>query len=327
MIRSPKILVIGKTRSIVYWVESTVTAFHESGCTVKHFSLNGDSVWQSLRYKWSKRWRGDATDSICTDLEQMLHHFQPDIILFVAIAALYMPENLFTLCRSECPRARLAVWIGDRLNQKEAAFSHHVDHVFVTDTGFMADFRQQGYTVPVSYLPLAVDTNFFRPQAVSRSNKIVFVANRSPGRGDILEQIQHPVSLYGKGWSALKNPVHDVHASRLPRRQLPFVYAGARAVLNIHQDKNVIHGLNQRSFEPCACKIPVLHDDMLDLPRCFEPEKEVLVYRSLEELHYWCERLTHDQKIATSVGEAAWRRVLAEHTWHLRGQSILRTFE
>lgn len=323
----PKVLVIGKTRSIVHWVENTATAFHETGCQTKIFSLNGEGIWQSWRYKWHKFTHGDATKPVAIDLEHVLHQFQPDLIIFIAIAALYMPEHLFALCREKCPHAALTVWTGDRLSQKEAAFSLHADHVFVTDTGFVNDLRQQGYAVSAGYLPLAVDTNVFAPQNIPRSDTIVFVANRSPMRGAMLEQIQYPVSLYGKGWSQLKNRIHEVHAKRLPWKKLPMVYSHANAVLNIHHDKNVIHGLNQRSFEPCACKTPVLHDDMPDLPRCFEPEKEVLVYRNLDELHDNCQRLSADKTLARTIGEAAWRRVTAEHTWQHRAQHILHHFD
>ncbi len=323
----PKVLVVGKYRSIVHWVENTATAFAEAGCEVRHFAMNGDGAWQSLRYKWAQRMQGDTSDAICRDLQRELEDFKPDLVMFITIAALMMPEKMFTLTRAVCPQAKMASWIGDRLTRAESGFAKHVDWVFVTDTAFMDDLREQGFAVSASYLPLAVDTRIFRPFDVPRSDRIVYVANNSPGRGRMMQQIQKPISLYGKGWGALQGSVHDIHARRLPWRELPRLYASSRAVLNIRNEKNVVNGLNQRSFEPYGSKTPVLHDDMRDLPLCFEPGKEILLYRSLDELHDWHERLRTDTSLAQRIGHAGWLRVQAEHTWLHRVRSILQTLD
>jgi spore maturation protein CgeB len=323
----PKVLVVGKYRSIVHWVENTATAFSESGCQVQHFALNGDGPWQSLHYKWAQRWHGDANEVIRRDLERALAHFQPDLVLFIAIAALHMPEEWFSTTRQVCPQAHTAVWIGDRLNHDESLFSKHVDQVFATDSAFIEDLRLQGFDVPVSYLPLAVDTWVFRPFDVPRTNRIVYVANNSPGRGEMMRQIHQPISLYGKGWSRLNNTVHDIHPKRLPWTELFALYASSLAALNIRNEKNVVNGLNQRSFEPYGSMTPVLIDDMVDLPRCFEPGKEILVYQSIDELHALYDRLQADNAFARSIGMTGWRRVQAEHTWLHRARSILNAFQ
>lgn len=83
-----------------------------------------------------------------------------------------------------------------------------------------------------------------------------------------------------------------------------YAQRAAKVRLNVRNEFHVIGGLNQRTFEPMASGTPVLNDDMADLERCFEPGKEILVYRNLDELRHWHDRLTGDPAFAASIGEA-----------------------
>ncbi len=323
----PRVMVVGKYRSIVHWAENVSSAFRQNGCEVAQFAINGQTVWHSLRYKFAGNEYGSQALPVRADFERALQRFKPDLVVFIVIAALWMPEELFALARQTRPGAATAVWIGDRLNAEECRFAHHVDQVFATDSAFIDDLRHYGHALPAHYLPLAVDPQRFHPFSLARSQRLVYVANNSPGRGELIRQVREPLVLYGKGWSKLADTAHDIHARRLPYRDLPRVYASHRAVLNIRNEKNVLHGLNQRSFEPYGCMTPVLNDDMADLPRCFEPGKEILVWHSLAELEDLQSRLQRDSGFAQAIGLAGHRRVLAEHTWQHRIHSLLTAFD
>ena len=318
-----KVLVVGKFHSIIHWTENVGAAFTEAGCHTDYFAMNGTTAAQSLYFKLSDRLYSDKSTAILASLEKKLKHCQPDLIVFVVIAALRMPEQIFALSNEICPQAKKVAWIGDKLNAEESIFSNYVDWVFCTDTVFIQDIHSFGYQVPVGYLPLAVNPNFFRPAHQIRANRIVYVANNSPGRGKLISQIKKPVTLYGKGWSQLKNTPHDIHAYRLPYDKLPHIYASCRAVLNVKNEKNVVHGLNQRSFEPYGCMTPVLNDALSDIDLCFEAGKEILVYRSLDELNDYHERLSGDPAFALSIGTAGYKRVIADHTYLHRVNAIL----
>ena len=319
-----KVLIIGKYRSIVNWPENLSHALRHSGAEVSDFAMNGAQVLHSLRYKIAGKLTGNNDALMCDDLARQLKTFQPDRVIFIVIAALFMPPRMFELVREICPDAHSTAWVGDRLTPREFGFAGLVDHVAVTDTAFMDDLRAYGYQTAASYLPLAVDTRRFHPMPVQRGNQVVYAANNSPGRGALIAKIPRRLTLYGKGWSRLDKPTpHDIHARRLPYARLPEVYAGSLAVLNIRNEKNVINGLNQRSFEPYGCQTPVLNDDMADLPHCFEPGTEILVWRNLEELVEHYDRLQADPAFARRIGEAGYKRVLHEHTYAHRAHTLL----
>ena len=74
-------------------------------------------------------------------------------------------------------------------------------------------------------------------------------------------------------------------------------------------------GLNQRHFDPYMAATPVLSDDQPDLSRCFELGREVLVYRDAAELDDIHARLQREPRYAAATGDRGRRRVLAEHTY------------
>ncbi len=318
-----KVLVVGKYNSIIHWTENTVDAFAQTGCDVDYFAMNGGTPAQSLYFKLAGKLHGDKTSTVCSSMAKKLRQFQPDLIVFVVIAALRMPEQLFAIANDICPSARKVAWIGDKLNAEESIFANYVDWVFCTDTVFIDDIRHFGYLVPVSYLPLAVNPAFFRPSHLARTNQVLYVANNSTERGKLLRSINRPITLYGKGWSELKGSAHEIHAYRLPYKKLPGIYAACRAVLNVKNEKNVVRGLNQRSFEPYGCMTPVLNDAMQDLDKCFDVGKEILVYRNIDELCAHYDRLTGDAAFAAAIGQAGYKRVIAEHTYAHRAQTML----
>ncbi|ARU31519.1 hypothetical protein CAP31_07350 [Sulfuriferula sp. AH1] len=318
-----KVLVVGKYNSIVQWTENTVTAFKQADCNVDYFAVNGDSIANSLYLKLLGKVHGDKTKVIADSLRKKLETFQPDLIVFVMIASNWLPAHVFQLTGETCPKAAKIVWVGDKFNRDEGIFADHVDWVFCTDTAFIDAVHEYGFSAPASYLPLALNPDIFHPIAANRSNAVIYVANNTIGRGKMVSTIKRPITLYGKGWSKLKNSPHIINAYRLPYSKLPTVYASCRAVLNIKNEKNVINGLNQRSFEPYGCMTPVLNDDMKDINRCFEIDKEILVYHSIDELHELYDRVTTDATFANSVGQAGYKRVMAEHTYAHRAQTML----
>ncbi|MDR3393013.1 MAG: glycosyltransferase [Sulfuriferula sp.] len=318
-----KVLVIGKYNSIVHWTENTVEAFKQSGCKVDYFALNGDTAIQSLYFKLAGKMRGSKLQIVTDSLYKKLNAFKPDLIVFVMIASNWLPESVFQMAAETCPKAKTVAWVGDKFTQEEGVFANHVDWVFCTDTAFIDAVHEYKLSSPASYLPLAVDPAKFHPMNMTRSNAIIYVANNTVGRGKMVSTIERPVTLYGKGWSKLKDSPHIINAYRLPYAKLPQTYASCRAVLNVKNEKNVINGLSQRSFEPYGCMTPVLNDDMQDIDLCFEAGKEILVYHSMDELHELYDRLVADATFASSIGQAGYKRVMAEHTYAHRAQSIL----
>lgn len=318
-----KVLVVGQYNNLVHWTKNTVEAFAQSDCDVDYFALDGGTAIQSLHLRLFKAMHGDKSSAICIGLEKKLKKYRPDLIVFIVLSGLQIPEKMFAITNDVCPNAKKIAWIGDKLTLEETVFARYVDWIFCTDTTFINDVHVFGFTTPTSYLPLAVNQNFFKPMSIPRTNKIIYVAKSSPSRERILCSMQKPITLYDKSWSSLKDSQHEINAYRLPYKKLPEIYATCRAVLNIKNEKNVVNGLNQRSFEPYGCMTPVLNDAVQDVEKCFEVGKEILVYHSLDEFYDLYDRLSNDSHFAQSIGRAGYKRIMAEHTYAHRVHTML----
>lgn len=318
-----KVLVVGKYNSIVNWTENTVEAFKQAECEVDFFAVNGRNSGVSLYFKLLGKIHGDRSVAVASSLQKKLVDFQPDLVVFVMIASNWLPEHIFQMTADTCPHAKKVAWVGDRFTREEGIFAQYVDWVFCTDSEFIKHMQDYHYPANASYLPLAVNHHVFRPMNMTRTNAVLYVANNTNGRGEMMRSVARPITLYGKGWSKLKNTPHIINAYRLPYSRLPKVYASCRAVLNVKNEKNVINGLSQRSFEPYGCMTPVLNDAMEDIKRCFDVGKEILVYHSIDELHELYDRLTTDAVFAKAIGQAGYQRVMAEHTYEHRARTML----
>jgi spore maturation protein CgeB len=301
--------------------ENTVQAFRQAGCEVGYFPVNGNNRLHELYYKWRGKLAGNNALILAESLRNKINAFVPDLIVFVLGA--WQPELIYQTARTTRPQALCAAWVGDVINPAESIFAHYMDWIFCTDSYFIESLKNYGASTPASYLPLAMDPQHFYPGNLPRSNKIVYVAKYSPGRATFISQVQRPLSLYGKRWNRLDAPQHEIHPHHFSLKKLPDLYSSSCAVLNLKNELNVVHGINQRSFEPYGCKTPVINDAVPDISLCFDPGKEILVYHSLDELHDLHDKITGDPNFARSIGDAGYRRVMAEHTYAHRARSML----
>ena len=319
----PRILLIGKSGSIVQWLEDARDGFEDAGTTPHIFALNGNTSLAAMHVRLAKL-RGPAAleRHLVHRLEATLSAGKPDLVVFVQ--AYWAPTALFDVVRSRGIPA--AGWVGDKFGAQARDQAGHLDRVYYTDSGFLSEAKTFGFPDNGSYLPHAANTRRFFPGTLPRTDRIVFVAVPTQHRLALLRQLDAPIAVYGRRWNALGRTPHEVHDRWLAREHVPRLYQESLAVLNVRNELNVFEGLNQRSFEPAACGTAVIHDDLADVSRCFEPGKEVLVFRDGQELQETCERIRRNKALATRVGAAALARVQAEHTCIHRAQTILRDF-
>lgn len=120
------------------------------------------------------------------------------------------------------------------------------------------------------------------------------------------------------GWDALLGG----NGFRLRRElnyyeDLPSFYKATTLCFNA-TSRQMKQGVNQRVFDVPACRRPLLTDWTEQLVDLMEPGKEVLAYRSLEEIPQMAEKTLHDPVYRDGIAHAGYRRVLADHTYSMR---------
>lgn len=320
--KSSRILVVGKLGNITHWMENVEIAFRAAGHATRCFSELGDDP---LNYAHIKLYRTFAKhrlgEVLIPKFTRAIRAFQPDLIFFVN--AWKLPAPLYQVALNLPNRPYLAGWVGDRFRQEHQPVLDALDRIYHTDSAFLNEAKRMGFRDNGQFLPLAVNVPQFRSMDLPRINRMAFVANHTEHREAVVRSIRKNIAVFGRRWEQIADTPHEIHARRVPMKHLPELYNSYRAVLNVRNEVNVLEGLNQRSFEPAACKTPVVNDDMPDLERCFDPGREVLIYRNSDELNAVYDRLLQDESFAKSIGKAGYKRVMAEHTYGHRITYIL----
>jgi len=319
---STRILLLGKRGSLVLWLENLHRACVRLGHAVTRvFAINGDTLRSRLHAKWQGR-DGATTGWMLARFERTLADFRPDLVVVAGVFG--VPLDYYRILHGLPQRPRIAGLVGDRFPPDSRERADCCDRLYYTDSRFFQDAAAAGFTAPGRYLPLAVDPERFRPGPATRRAELLFVASRTEFREAVVRGLETPARIVGTDWGELaRDGFHRVSNRKIGRAHLIWLYQRHFAVLNVRNEANVEHGLNQRSFEPLACGAPVLNDDLPDLPRCFEPGREILVYRDREELNVLVARLRREPAFGTRVAEAGRQRVLAEHTYGHRIRTIL----
>ena len=320
-----RILLLGKRGSLVLWLENLYRACRRLGHPARIFAINGDTWHTRLRAKWQGR-KAATADWMLTRFTRTLAAFHPDLVIVAGVFG--VPLDYYRMLHDLPRRPWIIGMVGDRFPMDSRERADHCDRLYFTDTCFFQDAEQAGFTAPSRYLPLAVDPEIFRPGSVSRCSELLFVASRTEFREAVVRGLSESARVIGTDWSGLaQDSFHRVLNRKIGRRSLIQLYQRHQAVLNVRNEANVEHGLNQRSFEPLACGAVVLNDPLVDLPLCFEPGREILVYRDADELNALVSRLRREPGFAMKIAGAGRQRVLAEHTYGHRVKTILDDLE
>ncbi len=87
--------------------------------------------------------------------------------------------------------------------------------------------------------------------------------------------------------------------------------------------KQMKGAVNQRIFDVPACNAFVLTDWREQMDNLFEPHKEIAFYKEIEEIPELIKFYLDNPKAREQITKAARKRVLAEHTWDNRLQTLL----
>lgn len=178
----------------------------------------------------------------------------------------------------------------------------------------------------------ALDAGEHYPVAPSPrfDGELSFLGNRLPDREARVEEFffgaarrlpTHRFTLGGSGWADVPKPANVRSVGHVYTRDHNAFNSSCRAVLNVTRESMARFGWSPatRVFEAAGAAACLVTDDWAGIEHFLEPDREVLVARSGEEVAEKVRGLT--PRRARELGEAARARVLAEHTYrHRAGQ-------
>lgn len=177
--------------------------------------------------------------------------------------------------------------------------------------------------VPI-YNALDPSTHHPVPPGPRFEGDLAFLGNRLPDREARVEEFflraaaQLPdkrMLLGGSGWGDKPLPANVRYLGHVYTADHNAFNCTPRAVLNVSRESMARYGFSPatRVFEAAGAAACLITDAWEGLETFFAPGDEVLVARSGDEVAQHVAAL--DAQRARTIGEAAYRRVLAEHTY------------
>jgi glycosyltransferase involved in cell wall biosynthesis len=100
------------------------------------------------------------------------------------------------------------------------------------------------------------------------------------------------------------------------------VLRDSKATLNIHADSSPVYASNMRLFEATGVGTCLITDWKENLQQLFEPDKEVVVYKSAEELVEKAKWLLNHPREREEIASAGKRRTMNDHTYARRAEQL-----
>jgi hypothetical protein len=191
-------------------------------------------------------------------------------------------------------------------------------------------FRNLGVNSEVNHLafePAILDT---LPKAPAADIDVSFVGTVSPDhrqRIALLEAVaeRYDLKLFGGRPQALpaSSPLHRCYQGEVWGTEMYQVLRRSRVTLNSHIDMAGREAGNMRLFEATGVGAFLLTDYKDNLDTLFEPDREVAVWRSIDDCLTTIGRALADNNGRAAIASAGQARTMAQHTYRHRASEIL----
>jgi spore maturation protein CgeB len=264
----------------------------------------------------------------------------PHLVL-VLLGVKLTKANLLLLKSLSVPKA---VWYTDDPYAIDACLKtcHVFDWIFTNESEAVPVYTQVT-RARVGHLPLAAPFPVYAPSRrvpVSYRSRLVLVGSAFRNRLETIHLLapflrSYRTKLVGPGWDRLPSQAaFQIRSRWVEAVEVRRYYNAAEIVLNLHrahddpylkQNRRGVRAEtpNNRVFEIAACRAFQLADYRRDLEEMYDPEREVVTFRSSEELKEKIRFYLPRKKLRQAIAGRAFRRTLHEHLYRHRIREML----
>lgn len=247
---------------------------------------------------------------------------KPSVIIFVS--AFFIPKEYYYIAKEF--NIKIIAWVGDSFDDSKQEFVNFIDKLYLFDTSLVEQSLTLGFDSEL--LQVGYDLELHKNHMKERRETFNFIASYTKERENILQNLSSiNLELYGTKWKKLqqKSKNWKIKNQKIDYLKLIDIYNSTKYALNITQMTNVNNGINMRIFETIACGSCLISDNLKDIPLCFEPQKEILVYNSTEELEELVDKLVGDKEYSNTIIKNAQNRLLKnDYTYKNRMSYVIK---
>jgi len=270
-----------------------------------------------------------ATLEVCwhRPLVRAAQDFQPDLIL---IAHGELPPGVIRQLRP-ASRARIVAWFPDSIGslRRQYLLGADLDGWFFKDPYMVDEFRTK-LGLNAFYLPEACNPRWHRRVELTDADRQKYGCDLTSAcsmyyyRARILEMfMNYDLKLWGSGFPFwLNSPLRARYANQfVAELEKAKAFNAARVVLNT-MFPGEIESVNCRVFEAAGCGAFQIADSKPVLPELFEPEREIVTFRSRDELRDKVDYYLSHSEERRAIANRACERAHREHTYERRLRQI-----
>lgn len=306
-------------------VERTLLEMGHDVCTLG--SIAHKQYWSLPRYAARvarEMMVGDKLNRLDQKIVKVAREFKPDIIL--SLTGQLHPTVLEEL--GKLTRGRRVLWWGDppANSQRWGILDPGWDFIYIKDGKAAEKLRLAGRNAQL--LHEAMNPRWHRPVAEQKNGTVVVAGNYYAFRQAVVLRLGKDgvdFQLYGPPpprWA--HSEIKRLHTGKYLRGlEKSRVFGEGAACLNTFP---LAEGdsLNCRTFEVAGAGALQIIEYRPAIEQCFEPQRELLTFKTYEELLDHIQRAKRHPKEMVPIREAGARRALAEHTYRHRLEVILR---
>ena len=303
--------------------------FEKENCPVKYVSFNEDRpFWTDVAFLSLQKRNPRIISQFSRRVFSIAKSWRPDV-LFLYGSNLWVSAQAIGEMQKRLG-CKVVLWeVNNSCFQGYQAESIPLyDHIFVLDS-YLAPALKVSGARQVHHLCACIDPEEHFPMKLSDpdiqrfGSDVCLVGAPYPLRKEILSQLtEYNLKIYGFGWKKyndLSRFISDEPVMDLTKLK---IFSAARISLNIH-GPHMIHGENFRVFEAAACGGATFSLPKPDLIQCFKPGEEVVLFENIQDLKEKLDEYLANPQRLEEIGQAARKRVIAEHTYGHRVRSIL----
>tara|TARA_B100001063_G_scaffold199291_1_gene192069 strand:- start:455 stop:1399 length:945 start_codon:yes stop_codon:yes gene_type:complete len=220
------------------------------------------------------------------------------------------------------------LWLTDKPKTKSSILSSFTN-IYLSDIGYINNLPDKNNFV--SELPFAMDPIIHKPfKSMKNKSTICSIMNKDIKRDMWLKKLEEEnifPDVYGnyffKSVYFFKNPLRVFPSQSF--MSLGEIYAKYDTTLNIHAEV-VRNGTNMSTFERAGYGVSQIVEYRSGIENYFEPDKEILLFSTIEEFKEKLQRIENDKKFRDKLADKSRKRALKEHTYLNRIDKILRNF-
>ncbi|MBW2558583.1 MAG: glycosyltransferase [Deltaproteobacteria bacterium] len=275
------------------------------------------------RKDWHSSIKAKMNEELLHQTEQWIRDDSTDVIFTYLSGDLISPEAMRKLSSFGIPIVNLALndkesFIGKIRNGQATGMRdicRYFDICWTSTADALEKYCVEG-ALPV-YLPEGANPEIHKPYDVEKSIDVSFVGQCYGNRPAIIQALRDSgilVEAFGYGWP--NGPLSTEDMVRMySKSKINLGFGGVAG----HRDTFCLKG---RDFEIPMSGGLYLTEHSPELERVFEIGKEILTYKTLDELVKKIQYLLDHPDEAEAIRKAGHRRSAFEHTWEMRFEKI-----